>query len=299
MKKTKVIIPAMGLLLLSTAASITGTVAWFAANASIQVTNMQVKAKAEGGVAIAAYSYTATAVSQSGQEYNNVCTAAAFTAPDGTAYADTATYGQASAAEIVPTSTAAASTWYHANSSSENDYAANGAYTILDSDSLKADGVFVSGNGQAAATAYKIDAQYFLYQKFSVKATASGSFSLWVSSISVSADTNSAALNKSLRIAVKHGSDNVAFFAPKYAANYDVTSLYYYNGSARTAYAAAGIATGTTPNTQIANASVSTTPSDLEIWVYYEGEDVNCKTINASDVDTLAISLTFTSVQPQ
>ena len=45
MKKTKIIIPALGLLLLSTAASVTGTVAWFAANASVSATGMQVKAK--------------------------------------------------------------------------------------------------------------------------------------------------------------------------------------------------------------------------------------------------------------
>ena len=45
MKKTKIIIPSLGLLLLSTAASITGTVAWFAANASVTATGMQVKAK--------------------------------------------------------------------------------------------------------------------------------------------------------------------------------------------------------------------------------------------------------------
>lgn len=45
MKKTKVIIPALGMLLLSTAASVTGTVAWFAANATVSATGMQVKAK--------------------------------------------------------------------------------------------------------------------------------------------------------------------------------------------------------------------------------------------------------------
>ena len=45
MKKTKIIIPALGMLLLSTAASVTGTVAWFAANASVSATGMQVKAK--------------------------------------------------------------------------------------------------------------------------------------------------------------------------------------------------------------------------------------------------------------
>ena len=44
MKKTKVIIPALGLLLLSTAASVTGTVAWFAANANVTATGMSITA---------------------------------------------------------------------------------------------------------------------------------------------------------------------------------------------------------------------------------------------------------------
>ena len=47
MKKTKIIIPAMGLLLLSTAASVTGTVAWFAANATVTATGMSVTAKSD------------------------------------------------------------------------------------------------------------------------------------------------------------------------------------------------------------------------------------------------------------
>ena len=48
MKKTKIIIPALGLLLLSTAASVTGTVAWFAANGQVTATGMSVTAKTNG-----------------------------------------------------------------------------------------------------------------------------------------------------------------------------------------------------------------------------------------------------------
>ena len=47
MKKTKIIIPALGMLLLSTAASVTGTVAWFAANSSVTATGMTLKAKTD------------------------------------------------------------------------------------------------------------------------------------------------------------------------------------------------------------------------------------------------------------
>ena len=48
MKKTKIIIPALGMLLLSTAASVTGTVAWFSANNSVSATGMTVAAKSDG-----------------------------------------------------------------------------------------------------------------------------------------------------------------------------------------------------------------------------------------------------------
>ena len=63
MKKTKVIIPAMGLLLLSTAASVTGTVAWFAANATVNASGMQVKAKTDNTfLLISATNNTASAI---------------------------------------------------------------------------------------------------------------------------------------------------------------------------------------------------------------------------------------------
>ena len=52
MKKTKIIIPAMGLLLLSTAASVSSTVAWFAMNSSVSATNMQIKAKTDNAYLI-------------------------------------------------------------------------------------------------------------------------------------------------------------------------------------------------------------------------------------------------------
>ena len=54
MKKTKIIIPALGMLLLSTAASVSGTVAWFSVNTAINVTGMSVKTKVAANLQIAA-----------------------------------------------------------------------------------------------------------------------------------------------------------------------------------------------------------------------------------------------------
>ena len=52
MKKTKVIIPAMGLLVLSTAASITGTVAWFSVNNKVTVSGMTARTSVSSNLLI-------------------------------------------------------------------------------------------------------------------------------------------------------------------------------------------------------------------------------------------------------
>ena len=52
MKKTKIIIPALGMLLLSTAASVSGTVAWFSMNNSVTVTGMTVTTKVSSNLQI-------------------------------------------------------------------------------------------------------------------------------------------------------------------------------------------------------------------------------------------------------
>ena len=62
MKKTKIVIPAMGLLLLGTAASVTGTVAWFSMNASVSVTGMQVKTKTSSNLFVQGIAYDATSL---------------------------------------------------------------------------------------------------------------------------------------------------------------------------------------------------------------------------------------------
>lgn len=53
MKKSKILAPALGVLVLSTAASISGTVAWFTANNSVAVTGMSVKTRVGSNLLIA------------------------------------------------------------------------------------------------------------------------------------------------------------------------------------------------------------------------------------------------------
>ena len=61
MKKTKVIIPALGLLVLSTAASITGTVAWFSMNTTVNIAGMTVKTTVGNNLSIASDTTAGTA----------------------------------------------------------------------------------------------------------------------------------------------------------------------------------------------------------------------------------------------
>ena len=301
MKKTKIIVPALGMLLLSTAASVTGTVAWFAVNTSVTVTGMEVRAKAEGGIVIAPYSITKSSVSAaSGTTPNrtNTKTDFAISVPAASAFKNTAE-NNLGLAELYPTSTSTAATWYHATSDDVNEHEAAGAYTTLSS--ITQDGNILNGNGResgdGALGLYSLD-QYFLYNKYRVKCTSlADSFGLYIRSIDVDVTgTNTAALNKSLRVAIKAGTGAVKFFAPLYAADY-AGDLNYYNGTAATANT--GIIKGaayTTGNMLTASASeVVNAGIDLEIWVYYEGEDENLKTINADGVtcDTLELEFTF------
>ena len=53
MKKTKIVIPALAVLLLSTAASVSGTVAWFSMNTALNVTGMTVTTKVSSSLQIA------------------------------------------------------------------------------------------------------------------------------------------------------------------------------------------------------------------------------------------------------
>ena len=56
----------------------------------------------------------------------------------------------------------------------------------------------------------------------------------------------------------------------------------------------------TTENTagaKIINAA-STTPTDVEIYLYYDGEDPACKSDNIEEFSQMVVDVTFTTVAP-
>lgn len=279
----KKLIPALCMLLIAATLMGTSTFAWFSMNQQVTATGMQVKAKAEGGIVIAAY--TKTSSSSDG----STITPPSFSAPSDATFTASAAITSA-AAELYPTSTLSGlASWYHASSDSVNSAAAvSGSYQNLASVyTLESDGIAYDN------TTKELRGQYYLLNKFQIKATDAATYSLWLSNITVTnAGGSSTDLNKSIRIAIKIGG-NTYFFAP----NYSTGTLYYYNGTARAAWATEAIHLSATPYTQVST-SITSAATDVEVYIYYEGEDDNCKSINAVDISTLTVDLTFTTVAP-
>ena len=218
----------------------------------------------------------------------------------------TATFN--SAAQLAPTSTSDVSSWYHNKSQAANSAASAQEASTYDTLSGTAKWVRDSSNG-----AYYFDTDggndkdagekyYALLNKFYIKSSgakitlgAGNTYeALYINGLKVTSATNSSAnLNKSLRVAVKVGSE-VFIYAPYYTADVN------YTVAGTTATTAKAVPTSFVLNTKTAQESIpaietakgNTVP--VEIYIYFEGEDVNCKSENITAVlDTLNVEVRF------
>ena len=133
MKKTKVIIPALGLLVLSTAASISGTVAWFSLNTKVSMSGMSVTTKVSSNLMIAASTAGTTSAGEA-------------------AFSSSAT--QAVSGILEPVSTInGVNFFYTTNGKADGDAAAE-VYTAYDPDDAGNPTAFASAYGVNGAVAY-------------------------------------------------------------------------------------------------------------------------------------------------
>lgn len=283
MKKSKnfkrVIAASLGLIILSTAASVSGTVAWFTASQVVKATGMSIKADTETGLVIANEAFTNPTGTTS--PWNDFTEAT----HDGTISGEQAAF--------IPTSTVNATTWYHANASQQDNHAASEAgYTELT--------LGVNGSGTGV---YKVtneisvkDKNVYLLNTFHLKSSTPSAVKadhLYVNEVVATGSTSSVDLDKSLRVLVKYES-NIQWFAP------------FETGTELVSYTVGGVASQTyTPvgqgvkNTILANnvtipasttANADTLPVD--VFIYFEGEDANCKSSNiVAELDTLALEI--------
>ena len=295
----KKLIPALCMLLVAACLMGTSTYAWFAANINVTASGMQVKAAADGGLAIASYIGT-----PGGDEVDAV-------APGDAAYASSAAANWKNitdGATIKPTSNNGSGTWYTAGATTADKFGG----------SVTEDGktTYFAGNYEVVTS----NTAYYQKTKFRIKSldqTAGATAALRISAITVtdSDDTaTSAALNNALRVAValyKVKADNTrgdligwAFYAPNYPAG--TTGLKHTTGlgtsdatlgnlGATAEYTGDQLICGNTGLSYVLYNALDTNPIDVDVYVYYEGEDQYCTSNAAKNVDTLNVQLTFTA----
>ena len=287
MKKTKVIIPALGLLVLSTAASVSGTVAWFSMNTYVTASGMQLQGKAESGIVIA-------------------------NAADASTWANSATaLNSGAGVAVIPTSTSAAVKWFHSSSNSANSATSNGSYSQLSITEVNGVGFVDGGNPGNGAYDSATENAYFLHNQFFIKSSAEQMTKpLYVNQVKVTGNTNSANFDKCFRVLVKMDT-TVKIFAPftgattsytvadtlgDNSATTDVTETDYPTATA--SVSAVAVPANYIVNTSLAASTTipaySATPITIDVYLYFEGEDANCMSAYLSDtMDNLALELMF------
>ena len=298
MKKTnnksakRKLIPAIAMLTCSAVMLSTATYAWFTMNKEVQVTNMQVQAKADQGLLI-----------------NEVATA------NDANWDALATTNQTEGIKLHATSTKETGTWYAAYSTKKSSAASatQGAasadltsegYKTLGTDyttAVKTVEAAAGTNAQQDITWVDADqdstydngegyyVKYTYYLKSSGDAitcsTAAKSKTLNIKDVAVTGNTNSADLDKALRVAIVVNG-KAYIYAPLYNA-------------AQTCYVAAGSTATTTlvgeqPTAMTSIPAVTENGTAVYAYLYFEGEDPNLKTDNVTEtLDNLVVSFKF------
>jgi hypothetical protein len=260
----KKLIPAAGMLAVSATMLATSTYAWFSMNTQVTAKGMQVKAKAEGGIVISNDAETSNWVQEADASYTTK-------------------------AELFPISTADFNTWYHAKST-EADNAAAGQnandYTQPVNTNPTGSGIGTDSTSNA----------YYLVDTFKIASSGetlnkSGDTPLLYINKVTATDPNNQNLSKALRVGITVGSDTTKYiYAPLGG-----TASYKVGGSDSSTTPLTPV-TGKNKATSISSIpSTSATPITVKVYVWYEGEDENLKSSNASGVslDDLSVSVQF------
>lgn len=292
-KNTRKLLGAIGMLSVSAAMLVSSTFAWFTMNKEVKATNMQVRALAEDGLLI-----------------NE-------TQGPGDTWDEEATAAQTASSKLSmlhPASTADGSTWYHAASTKYDNAAAatqgsGSSYLVNGYEQLgtltaitEMSNATASAGSQAAfetmgATSGSA-AGYYVHYRYYLKTSAQSTLTLdgtnkYVSIKSVVATpttasgSGSAELDKSLRVGIKLNSD-FYIYNPL-----NGTNSYYVAASNTATTTIAGTTITKTDLASLPAVSANGTPVDVYLW--FEGEDADCKSSNATAqiLDNIKVDITF------
>lgn len=263
-RKSKIIAAAIALLGFSTAASVTGTVAWFTASNIVNVDGMSIQAEAEEGIVIS-------------NSDKATWTTTASAKHDG------------AGKTFIPASTANLSAWYHGLS----DSATNGQSGVVYEDFTitETEGVNTGTTSTQVPSAKNV----FLLNKFYIQSAGNYTIAtqdIYLKDLVISGGSVSVELNKSLRVGVLHSS-TATIFAPVSGA----TATYNVNGAS--SVTAVTDTSGTTSEvassiTIPAYTEAGTNALEFKVYVWFEGEDVAHKSANITNtLDTLSLTFKF------
>ena len=259
MKLTRKLVPAFAMLLVSAIMLTTASFAWFSTNDDVSATGMQVKATTAENLVISA---------------------------DGVVYGTApATLDDVATANLTPVSV---------NCPSTQGLSTAKFYAVQDTSLATID--YTTGKYNADETLFEEVTAAGYYETYTVHVKVDGEETtqfdkIYVENIVVTRAANAenqAAISKALRVAVTDGSKTY-IYAPlggTYTDGKSISSLNEGKG------VAAEQALGTL--TDASNfGPVTTTAKTFTIYVWYEGQDINCISANAVKVEDLAISVFF------
>ena len=281
MKKAK-ILPAIAMLLVAVLSLSSATYAWFSMNTKVTATGMQVKAVAEDGILIS-NSDKAT--------WSNSATA------------------KVTSASLVPTSTAGgtAPAWAHNTSTNADEAQANQDAASYEDLSLKWTNTtfgegFVDIAGGTANSKDDNEKSYVLLNEFYIKSSgnvlalgADKTYKdLYINDVTVEGAANK--IDNSLRVLVVVGSTAYIYAPVIDQASGTTTMSYKFKNTTAVTALNATTAAGydkTTSTTSIGNTNDSAVKA--QVYIYFEGEDANCKSTNIAGIDTtnLSVSINF------
>ena len=288
MKSSKKLIPAICLLLISAVLLGTSTYAWFTMNTTVSANGMEVSAVVPKSLVIS-------------------------TEQDGS-YSAAVDLGMDEAQKLYPVSTTNAKNWYAPENLLNNnvDPVTGGAnLTPTDENATKFQTLNNFGADGLLKDAGAGEEVYAVKKTVYVKSAEAGNevYGLYVSTLKINDKAQANAANehisKALRVAVVCGSKTIIFAPTGFDGSCQpIASLTpITGGSGGGETGVAGSATvvdvadvGNTHGVLIENTTpVSTTGQQIDIFIWYEGQDSNANNTNAINVEELSIEIGFTS----
>ena len=278
MKKARKLIPALAMLLVSAVMMSTASFAWFTMNSEVTATGMKVTATSSGGLVIAVSGDQDSAPAEPTNYKSSVDMTGAWS--NGATKISPVSHGLANDGTTKG--------WYTATAGDPSSAAASGDYT-----------------------AASVGASYYLHQQVYVRTLAETDGILYLDSITVTGNNVNANLDLAIRVALEvNGS--WFYFAPtrtvaptggfKCAKIVDGSADETASMDVKVVPSAARLVADRADFANVAIGSLDAAgtadqaATTVNIYVYFDGEDPECKSANVKTLAEMGISLEFSSI---